>query len=244
MVASTAQMNGKHEIVTGIKEVPVTQERKPAVYLEQTVENPGIARANCCPTKDTPDGGDNPSNRTVLQQHCDFWDEDKDGIIYPMDTYRGFMRIGAPFWMSFLAMFFVHGSFSYWTLPGWIPDPSFPIYTNKIHKTKHGSDSNSYDAEGRFVPLSFENQFAKYDKDNKGGLTLGEIWAMTEGNRVIFDPNGWTAAKMEWLVSYYLFADDDKVLRRETLRGIFDGSIFFERARKLEQKNRKAKKIA
>ena len=47
---------------------------------------------------------------------------------------RGFMRIGAPFWMSFLAMFFVHGSFSYWTLPGWIPDPSFPIYTNKIHK--------------------------------------------------------------------------------------------------------------
>lgn len=46
-------------------------------------------------------------------------------------------------------------------------------------------------------------------RDNKGGLTLGEIWAMTEGNRVIFDPTGWTAAKMEWLVSYYLFADDD-----------------------------------
>lgn len=143
MVASTAQMNGKHEIVTGIKEVPVTQEREPAVYLEKTVRNPGIARANCCPTKDTPNGadpsarstfwrsavfmapalsfdqtclgplvitalqytqagrsaadlsillfpagGDNPSNRTVLQQHCDFWDEDKDGIIYPMDTYR------------------------------------------------------------------------------------------------------------------------------------------------------------
>ena len=56
MVSSTAQMNGKHEIVTSIKEVPVTQEREPAVYLEKTVKNPGIARANCCPTKDTPDG--------------------------------------------------------------------------------------------------------------------------------------------------------------------------------------------
>ena len=56
MVASSAQMNGKHEIVTGIKEVPVTQEREPAVYLEKSVKNPGIARANCCPTKDKPEG--------------------------------------------------------------------------------------------------------------------------------------------------------------------------------------------
>ena len=47
---------------------------------------------------------------------------------------RGFRRIGAPVWMSFLAIFFIHGSFSYWTLPSWIPDPTFPIYTNKIHK--------------------------------------------------------------------------------------------------------------
>lgn len=244
MVAPAAQMNGKQEIVTSIREVPITQQREPAVYLEKKVKNPGLPRANCCPTVDIPDGGDNPSQRTVLQQHCDFWDEDKDGIIYPMDTYRGFRKIGAPVWMSFLAIFFIHGSFSYWTLPGWIPDPTFPIYTARIHKTKHGSDSNSYDTEGRFIPLSFENQFSKYDKDNKGGLTLGEIWQLTEGNRLIFDPTGWTAEKLEWLVSYYLFADDDKILRRETLRGIFDGSIFFERARALEQKKRKAKKIA
>lgn len=47
---------------------------------------------------------------------------------------RGFRRIGAPFWMSFLAMFFVHGSFSYWTCPTWIPDPNFGIYTDKIHR--------------------------------------------------------------------------------------------------------------
>lgn len=47
---------------------------------------------------------------------------------------RGFRRIGAPFWMSFLAVFVVHGTFSYWTCPTWIPDPSFGIYTDKIHR--------------------------------------------------------------------------------------------------------------
>ena len=51
----------------------------------------------------------------------------------PNLSCRGFLRIGAPFWMSFLAMFFIHGSFSYVTLSGWIPDLSFPIYTDKIN---------------------------------------------------------------------------------------------------------------
>lgn len=238
-------MNGKGDhIVTGIREVPVTQERPPAVYLEKYVKNPGVSRANTAPSKDKPDGGDSPSNRTVLQQHVDFWDEDKDGVIYPLDTYRGFRRLGAPVWMSFLAIFFIHGSFSYFTCASWIPDPYFGIYTDRIHRTKHGSDSESYDTEGRFNPLAFENQLSKYDKDNKGGLYLGEIWTLTEGNRNIMDPTGWVAEKLEWFISYYLFADDDKILRREALRGIFDGSAFFEKAAKLEQKKRGSKKMA
>jgi len=35
-----------------------------------------------------------------------------------------------------------------------------------------------------------------------------------------------------------------KILRRETTRQIFDGSAFFEKAKKLEQKKRGAKKMA
>ena len=46
-------------------------------------------------------------------------------------------------------------------------------------------------------------------RDNKGGLYLGEIWTLTEGNRNIMDPTGWVAEKLEWFISYYLFADDD-----------------------------------
>ncbi len=56
MVAQTTQMNGKDHIVTGIKEVPVTLERPPAVYLEKHVKNPGVSRAHSAASKDKPEG--------------------------------------------------------------------------------------------------------------------------------------------------------------------------------------------
>ncbi len=69
MVAQTTQMNGKeHHIVTGIKEVPVTLARPPAIYLEKHVKNPGVARVNCCPTVDTPDG--TILNVFIHRLHC------------------------------------------------------------------------------------------------------------------------------------------------------------------------------
>jgi hypothetical protein len=53
----------------------------------------------------------------------------------------GFRRLGFNLVISALAVPFIHGSFSYPTSHSWIPDPRLPIYLDRIHRTKHGSDS-------------------------------------------------------------------------------------------------------
>lgn len=226
---------------SAISEVPITQDRPVPEGLEEKINNPGMPRATKAISAEKPNGSeDSPNNRTVLQQHVDFWDEDKDGIIWPLDTYRGFRKIGAPVWMSFLAIFFIHGSFSYPSCNTWLPDPFFRIFTKHVHRCKHGSDSEVYDTEGRFVPQKFEELFSKHDKGHKDGLTLQECWRLTEANRNIIDPTGWTAEKLEWGVTYYLLANDQKLLPKESIRGCYDGSIFFQKAAELERKKQNA----
>ncbi|ROT43139.1 Caleosin-domain-containing protein [Sodiomyces alkalinus F11] len=192
----------------------------------------GTARANIAATYARPNGtteGDwarRHQHQTVLQQHCEFFDTDRDGVIYPVDTFRGFYRLGFGVILSILSVFIIHSNFSYPTQSSYIPDPMFRLYLDNIHKDKHGSDSGTYDTEGRFVPQKFEDMFAKY-AEGRDYMTIWDVTRLWKGQRLIADPIGWGGAYFEWLATYILLWPEDGRMLKDDIRGVYDGSIFY-----------------
>jgi peroxygenase len=61
-----------------------------------------------------------------------------------------------------LAFHLLHAS--YWTSTSWFLNPLLPVYVDRIHRAKHGSDTGSYDHDGHFRIQALEENFKKYDK--------------------------------------------------------------------------------
>lgn len=170
-----------------------------------------------------------------IQQHCFFFTRTNPGIIYPHDIFHGFRAIGFNIFLCIAAVLVIHANFSYPTLPPgrtwlshFIPNLCFPVYVDMIHKDKHGSDSDSFDDEGRFVPQKFEDIFHKYTSPPHQSISKGEIMHYRKGQCDIMDPIGWGGSIFEWLATYLFLWPEDGRMKKEDVRRVYDGSILFE----------------
>ncbi|CAL5047136.1 unnamed protein product [Urochloa decumbens] len=180
---------------------------------------------------------------TPLQGHAAFFDRNKDGIIYPAETYQGFRAIGAGVVLSAVAAVFINGGLGPKTIPENEKTSPFklPIYVKNIHKGKHGSDSGVYDANGRFVPEKFEEIFKKHAHTRPDALTSKELQELLQANREPKDFKGWLGGFTEWKVLYYLCKDKDGFLYKDIVRAVYDGSLFerLEKERKTKESTKK-----
>ncbi|PIA36257.1 hypothetical protein AQUCO_03400277v1 [Aquilegia coerulea] len=171
---------------------PITAKHRIRNDLDLFIPKPYLPRALVCPDIEHPLGtqGIKHHDMTVLQRHVSYFDRNDDGIIYPWETYQGLRGLGFGRIFAFLSCIFTNVGFSYPTLPGWIPNPLFPVYIKNIHRSQHASNSATYDPEGRFIPANFENMFSKYARTAPDKFTLRELWNLTEGHRNVHDPVG------------------------------------------------------
>uniref|UniRef100_A0A0E0K4Z2 EF-hand domain-containing protein n=1 Tax=Oryza punctata TaxID=4537 RepID=A0A0E0K4Z2_ORYPU len=163
---------------------------------------------------------------TALQKHAAFFDKDSDGIISLSETYDGLRALGLGTGLSSLSAAFINGVLSPKTRPDNATAPRLSIYIENIHKGIHGSDSGTYDSEGRFVAEKFEEIFAKHAKTVPDALTSDEIDELLQANRKPSDYSGWVAASSEWKMLYKLGKDKDGLLRKDAVREVYDGNLF------------------
>lgn len=201
----------------------------------------------------------------VLQQHINFFDPDGDGVIWPLDSLLGLHKLGFNWLLSTLAALVIHAQFSYPTQPTYLPDPAFRIYSANIHKTKHGSDTDTYDNEGRFIPQKFEDIFSKYAQPGKDSLSFWDMCNALKGQRLHGDPFGWANAFAEctanhlhpssatllfvclgWLTcgvigmaTYLMLWPEDGEMKKDDLRRVYDGSLFYTIAERRAAKQKK-----
>ncbi|XP_038891395.1 probable peroxygenase 4 [Benincasa hispida] len=181
--------------------------------------------------------GENQKN--VLQKHVAFFDRNKDGVVYPWETFKGFRAIGANLLLSTLSAVFINVGLSSKTRPGKFPNFLFPIEIKNIQLSKHGSDSGVYDSEGRFVSEKFEEIFKKHALSNPDALTQEELKALLKSNREPKDYKGWVAAWTEWTTLYSLCKDENGLLKKETVKAVYDGSLFEHMEKETASKKKK-----
>ena len=174
-----------------------------------------------------PRSAPNSGSRTALQKHVDFFDTNHDGKITLSDTYRGLRRLGVGTVRSTAFAGVINAVLGSLTSGA----PSLTVNAERIHASKHGSDTGVYDKNGRFSRPRFRRLFAKFDADGDGALDGAELIRLFADTRT--DLVGHLGSKAEFGLLLDVAGEDrngKKVLTRARLERFYNGSLFYQLA--------------
>jgi hypothetical protein len=145
----------------------------------------------------------NPNTkRSALRRHCDFWDADNDGVIYPWDIFTGFRKLGFNIALCLWAAVTMSLCSSYSTQTGWLPSFLFAIDLKNVHCNRHGSTTGAYDLDAELDTRRFDAIFDKY-ADGEDYLTRRTLYNVWKGQCCANDFFGWFAGGLECESCYW-----------------------------------------
>ncbi|RYN21595.1 hypothetical protein AA0120_g4579 [Alternaria tenuissima] len=140
--------------------------------------------------------GAKDTRRSALRRHCDFWDADQDGVIYPWDIFIGFRKLGFNIALCLWAAVTMAACSSYSTQKSFLPHPLFAIYLDNVNRNRHGSTTGAYDLDAELDTRRFDAIFEKYAK-GKDYLTWRTMYGVWAGQCCANDFFGWFAGGLE-----------------------------------------------
>ncbi|WVZ73783.1 hypothetical protein U9M48_022058 [Paspalum notatum var. saurae] len=168
--------------------------------------------------------GSSGAGMTELQKHVAFFDRDHDGIITFDETYQGLRDVGLGDFTAKAAAAVINAALGPITRPDNSNSSRMDVYIENIYKGKHGSDT------GAFVPAKLDEMFTKHAKTVPNALAEDELQEMLKANQQSNDFAGWLGAKSEWEMLYKLAKDKDDRLPKDTVRAVYDGTLFYQLA--------------
>lgn len=184
-----------------------------------------------------------PIDRTTynqLQRHVDYFDGNRDGMITIKETRQGLRDLGIGPIQSFFSSLVINLGLAGKT------GHKTEIEVANIHKAKHDSDTDIYNADGTFSAAKFEELFDLYDKNKSGSMDATEFTTMRNAKKET--KVGAFAASQEFGLLASFTADKQEIvggkevnaLSRKQLEEFYEGSLFFRLA--AERKAAAAKK--
>jgi hypothetical protein len=176
---------------------------------------------------------------TALEQHASFFDERASGYITPLQTYAGMKRLGVPLLLRTLLTPVINGFLGSMTQG----HPSLVIRIDRIAQGKHPYDTGVFDDRGAFDPQAFDALFAGAGE----AISLEEMRAVITARGDRRPQMGKLAGALgHWFSSrevgvFFLVAADARksargkevaAVKKETLRSFYDGTLFYEIARR------------